>query len=262
MKTRYSIGEMSRLFEIPVSTLRHYHNKGIFVAEYTDEESGYRYYSADQFELLNNIINLRYGKVPLERIREFTSKGDIDSLEEALEEQEKDLRRKIEELEGAKRSIEDRLGYIKGIKGIEEFDRVLIEERDEEVTFTIRDEFQSEEELELLVKRLGKESAFSYSLVLGNVGLLMKRGKDYKTYAGVYLKNKGMKSSQGNEVRKKGRYLVIYFEGTREDSKGYYKAIEEYAAEMSVEVEDEFYEMALLSKKGEGYIRRIEVKIK
>ncbi|HAS79529.1 MAG TPA: MerR family transcriptional regulator, partial [Fusobacteriaceae bacterium] len=76
IKIKYSIGEISKLFDIPITTLRHYHNKGIFKAKYIDKNTGYRYYYSDQFELLNNIINLRYGKVPLDKIKEYTENKD------------------------------------------------------------------------------------------------------------------------------------------------------------------------------------------
>ena len=52
---KYSIGEVSKLFDIPITTLRHYHNKGIFNAGYIDKDTGYRYYYSDQDHFLRNI---------------------------------------------------------------------------------------------------------------------------------------------------------------------------------------------------------------
>ena len=54
-KKLFSIGDVARLFHISVSNLRHYENVGLLAPEYTDPSSGYRYYSVEQFEILNTI---------------------------------------------------------------------------------------------------------------------------------------------------------------------------------------------------------------
>ena len=38
----FKIGEMSRIFHVSVSSLRHYENIGLLRPEYTDEQTGYR----------------------------------------------------------------------------------------------------------------------------------------------------------------------------------------------------------------------------
>ena len=263
MKSKYSIGEMSKLFNIPVSTLRHYHNKGIFLADCIDGGTNYRYYSSEQFELLNNIINLRYGRVSLEKIKELTTEGDLGSLVEAFTEQEKELQEKVEELEKAKQSIENRRKYLEVIKELKNYGEVRVEKREEETIFSIMEKFKTEEQLELLVRELGNKSDFSYSLVLGNVGLIMKKKKNYIEYDGVYLKNIRL-AEEKSEKKESGRYLVVYFEGSRSDSNKYYKLIEEYSKEKNVAIGSNYYEMALVVKKEnpKRYIRKIEVKIK
>ncbi len=263
---KYSIGEMSKLFGIPVTTLRHYHNKGIFKAFYIDEESGYRYYSSEQFELLNNILNLRYSKVPLERIKEYTEKGDLISLKELFQDQRDELRRKIEELEKAEKSVEERLRYIEAVEGIEGFDRIVVEKKCARRIFSVKKPFVTEEELELLVRELGRVSEFSSSLVLGSVGLIMERDGEWKKYSGVYLV--GEKFPENLEIweQPEGEYIRIYFKGTRNDSPRYYKIMEEYIGKMEIEVDGPYYEMALVSNsvasKEREYIRVIEIKKK
>lgn len=43
-KNLFSIGEVSKLFHISVSSLRHYENVGLLTPEYTSPDTGYRYY--------------------------------------------------------------------------------------------------------------------------------------------------------------------------------------------------------------------------
>ena len=63
-KKLFSIGDVARLFHISVSSLRHYENVGLLALEYTDPSSGYRYYSVEQFEILNTIRYLRPHPLP------------------------------------------------------------------------------------------------------------------------------------------------------------------------------------------------------
>ncbi len=263
---KYSIGEMSKLFGVPVTTLRHYHNKGIFKASYIDEESGYRYYSSEQFELLNNILNLRYSKVPLERIKEYTEKGDLTSLKELFQNQRDELRRKMEELERAERSVEERLRYIEAVEGIEGFDRIVIEKKPARRIFSVKKSFVTEEELELLVRELGRVSDFSSSLVLGSVGLIMERDGEWEKYSGVYLVGEKFPGGLEIEEQHEGKYIRIYFKGTRSNSPRYYRMMEEYIEERGLEVEGPYYEMALVGNSIDfverEYIRVIEIKKK
>ena len=54
-KDLYQIGEVARLFHLSISLLRHYDKTGLVTPEYTDPNTGYRYYSIRQFECLNTI---------------------------------------------------------------------------------------------------------------------------------------------------------------------------------------------------------------
>ena len=44
-KNLYQIGEVARLFHLSISLLRHYDKTGLVTPEYTDPETGYRYYT-------------------------------------------------------------------------------------------------------------------------------------------------------------------------------------------------------------------------
>ena len=65
------IGEVAKMFHISVGTLRHYENAGLLLPEYIDPKTGYRYYGAKQFEMLNTIRYLRMLDMPLAEIADF-----------------------------------------------------------------------------------------------------------------------------------------------------------------------------------------------
>lgn len=71
MAELFTIGEISRLFNVNIRTLRYYDNIGLLKPEYVNPQSGYRYYSVNQFELLNTIKYLRALDVSIEDIKYF-----------------------------------------------------------------------------------------------------------------------------------------------------------------------------------------------
>ena len=115
-------------------------------------------------------------------------------------------------------------------------DRIIIEKRCPRKRFTVKKSFATEEELELLVRELGRVSDFSSSLVLGSVGLIMEREGGWKKYSGVYLKGEKFPENLQGEEQPEGEYISIYFRGTRDDSPRYYRMIEEYIEEKGIEV--------------------------
>ena len=73
----FPIGEVSKLFHISVSSLRHYENVGLLTPEYVSPDSGYRYYGASQFEILNTIRYLRVLGLPLSEIEDIYNEDTL-----------------------------------------------------------------------------------------------------------------------------------------------------------------------------------------
>ena len=74
----FSIGEVARLFDLSVGTLRHYETLGLVQPEYVDPGTGYRYYSVRQFEPLNTVRYLRMLGMPLPAIVRQKPDGDCE----------------------------------------------------------------------------------------------------------------------------------------------------------------------------------------
>ena len=55
----YSIGQFSLMTRLSVRTLRKYHENGLLIPDYTDEETGYRYYGEQSIERAQVITGLR-----------------------------------------------------------------------------------------------------------------------------------------------------------------------------------------------------------
>lgn len=108
----FSIGNVAKLFHLSVSSLRHYEDRGLITPEYTDPDSGYRYYGARQFEVLNSIRYLRALDMPLTEIADFLGNRYVERMEEKLLSQKQAVIAKQEELKRIERKIDNRLRMI------------------------------------------------------------------------------------------------------------------------------------------------------
>ncbi|MFR6344374.1 MAG: MerR family transcriptional regulator [Christensenellales bacterium] len=82
----FSIGDVAKLFHISVSSLRYYEKIGLLMPEKVDAQTGYRYYSTRQFEVLNTIRYLRALDMPL--LNEISAKQGSGRIEEKLRQKE------------------------------------------------------------------------------------------------------------------------------------------------------------------------------
>ncbi len=111
-KNLFPIGEVSKLFHISVSSLRHYENIGLLTPAYISPNSGYRYYGTEQFEVLNTIRYLRALDMPLTEIEDFLKNKDIDLIEEKLQQQKQAVLKKQQELKRIEQKIDHRLNWL------------------------------------------------------------------------------------------------------------------------------------------------------
>lgn len=71
LKELLSISEMAKLRRITAETLRHYDRVGLFKPAYIDPNTGYRFYSIYQYEVLGTIKELRQIGMTIEEIKFF-----------------------------------------------------------------------------------------------------------------------------------------------------------------------------------------------
>lgn len=69
MQDHFRIGEIAEMFDISVRALHLYDKMGLLKPEYTDESSGYRYYSAGQIHKLHTIIGFKRTGFSLSEIK-------------------------------------------------------------------------------------------------------------------------------------------------------------------------------------------------
>ena len=117
-KNLFPIGEVSKLFHISVSSLRHYEHIGLLTPEYISSDSGYRYYGTEQFEVLNTIRYLRALDMPLSEIEDFLKNKDISRIEEKLLQQKHVVLKKQQELQRIEQKINHRLNWLRDAQSV------------------------------------------------------------------------------------------------------------------------------------------------
>ncbi len=105
----YKIGELSKLCNISVKTLRYYDAEGLLIPDEIDKFTGYRYYSASKLEDCYRIIALKELGFSLDEIRVQLTTNDNEKITAALN-------AKLTELQALMKTTETQLRKIESIK--------------------------------------------------------------------------------------------------------------------------------------------------
>ncbi|NQD67397.1 MerR family transcriptional regulator [Bacillus haikouensis] len=112
MKQRFRVGEVAKLFQLSSSTLRYYDEIGIFKPKYTDPESRYRYYTVEQFTVLETIIFLKNHGFSIKEIQQHLSQRTPDNTKELLEKRLDAVEKEIESLKFVAGKIKNKINTI------------------------------------------------------------------------------------------------------------------------------------------------------
>ena len=95
MKEFFTIGEVSKLFDINKKTLRYYDEIDLFKPSFVNENNKYRYYTLDQFQYLETIKYLKELGLSLDKIKHHLNNTNNEEVIKSLEEQDKFIDQKI-----------------------------------------------------------------------------------------------------------------------------------------------------------------------
>ena len=93
----YKIGELSRLSQVPIRTLRYYDHIGLLAPAKVERPSGYRCYGAEQIEQLNRILVYKDLGLSLREIRQLLAeRASADDIRALVERKRAELERQVE----------------------------------------------------------------------------------------------------------------------------------------------------------------------
>lgn len=250
MNELFSIGEVSKLFNIDVRLLRHYDKISLLKPEFVNEENGYRYYSTRQFECLNTIHYLRSLNMPLPKIREFFENRDEKKMLEILKEQKKQAEEERKLLDRIERKIENRLIQIEdAIQS--EFDK--IEEctiKDRKIAI-LKKELSISDDLEQSIRELAKHNSLRAVMFLGKVGVSISSSNlqegYYDKFSAVFVVIEPEDDCGENlYYLPGGNYLTLRFQGTHKEAAPSYIKILQYMKEKGYVLAGDSLEFALI----------------
>lgn len=271
MNGLFTIGEVSKLFDINIKTLRYYDEINLFKPIFIDKFNKYRYYSADQFEQLNTIMYLKALGMPLNKIKFHLSTRSIDNIRQLLEEQKKITVEKIKELQYIERKIENRLKQINYAINYDKLNIVEEIEFDERNIILLKEKIKCNKDLELSIRNLENKSRKKASIFNGKIGVSISKDnlkrKRFNEYDSIFSFTDGEEyNKQLRKILPKGTYVTIRFNGNHKNSPSYYDKLLKYIKKNKYEIADDSIEIALidfgLTTKKSEFITEIQILVK
>lgn len=250
----FTIGEISKLFQIDVRTLRYYDDIDLFKPASVDHLNRYRYYSVHQFEQLNTILYLKTLGIPLKEIKLFLDDREIDHILTLLKEQQRRTKEKIQEFQRIQQKITSRIQQIEDATNKEELYKIREVQIPERVIVLLKQKIHKGDNLELPIRLLENSTQMHSTIFLGKIGLLisvdnlMKRKFDEYNSIFVIVEQDGDGSSSGAEVKilPKDKYISIRFVGTHEDAVPYYGKLLDYIEQKGFQLIEDAVEITYI----------------
>lgn len=240
-KKLFQIGDVARMFHISTGSLRHYEQAGLLKPEYIDQDTGYRYYSVRQFEILNTIRYLRALDMPLEQIDDFLKNRDIDVIEDKLMKQKELVARKQRELAIIEQKIEHRLDQLRDAMN-SELDVIQLKKVSSCRIVWLKDSLRPKSylDLEYAIRRL-EENQTESVVFLGKVGVGISKENllagRFDQYDSVFLVLDAEDSYKGTvEQHPEELCVSMCFCGSHKEAGAHYEKMMEYIEKHKMEV--------------------------
>ncbi len=114
-----SIGELAKLRNINVQSLRYYEKLGILIPAYINSESGYRYYTLEQIIILDTIILCIDLGIPLKDLKNYVNEDGELEFEHLLKDGRKLASEKVKKIEASIDTINRTLQHINAQKNFQ-----------------------------------------------------------------------------------------------------------------------------------------------
>ena len=240
-KKLFQIGDVARMFHISTGSLRHYEQAGLLKPEYIDQDTGYRYYSVRQFEILNTIRYLRALDMPLEQIDDFLKNRDIDVIEDKLMKQKELVARKQRELAIIEQKIDHRLEQLRDAMN-SELDVIQLKKVSSCRIVWLKDSLRPKSylDLEYAIRRL-EENQTESVVFMGKVGVGISKENllagRFDQYDSVFLVLDAEDSYEGTvEQHPEELCVSMCFCGSHKEAGAHYEKMMEYIEKHKMEV--------------------------
>ncbi|WP_260357631.1 MerR family transcriptional regulator [Peribacillus frigoritolerans] len=147
LKEKLTISEMAKLRGMTAETLRHYDRIDLFKPQYIDPNSGYRYYSIFQYEVLGTIKELRQLGMSTDEIKDYFNERNFSKSLDILKAKHADLVSKLNELTDLEENIREKIVYLDHVAREKELQTVMFREIGRRKLITLNEKINNNLEL-------------------------------------------------------------------------------------------------------------------
>ncbi|UUV18963.1 MerR family transcriptional regulator [Fusobacteria bacterium ZRK30] len=271
---KYLIGEVARLHNITIETLRYYDKEDLFKPAYIDKENGYRYYFPEQLIELATIIELKNLGFPLKEIKYYLNHKDIEMTTKILKTQKKIIQENIDQLLATQDEIKNKLKAIKGINKIDETVGKIIEKyipKRNIISFFGDFKENSSTNLEYInfsKKEYQRFSEFPKEIFLGYLsGVAVSKdnliAEKHSIFNKLFIFSKG---DEGNDTISAGKYVTYLHKGDYIHLKNIYTELLNYTSQHNYTIINGSIEISLISsvitKNPDEFLTEIQILVK
>lgn len=231
MKKSFTIGEIASLHNIAESTLRYYDQKGIFQPKTVDSVTSYRYYTIDQFPVLEMIKFLRHLDTPLSSIKKFLENRTPDTTYSLLQKQMEALEQKKREIEYMSMMIKKELESME--QGIDKTNQLVFYKRIPQryvLSISLNDYITDDEFIMHLTELQKRLHSRAPALITSKIGTsISKHGLlsgNYLNYSGLFITvDQDMMNAENFTIIPEGLYACTYHYGDYDDNQKTYDGL-------------------------------------
>lgn len=256
MKDRYTIGELSNLFNFSTQTLRYYDKIDLFKPKLIEEENGYRYYTYEQFQDLRTIIYLKNMGISLKEIKKHLCTKGAKHLLNLLEERKRSIDEEIYNLKEMGSQLEFKITEIKNSLFHDDMEKVTLKELPERYIYSMDLVFNIDdmhECLEMLIRNIFIMKKEYPALVAENCGIKIAKSnlknKKFDLYNSIFMLQNDSIYENIVDVIPSGTFACIYHKGPYNQIYKTYELISKYLDDNKYIIVGDGFEIAALDVK-------------
>ena len=119
MNNYLTIGEVSKITRLPISTLRYYDSQGIVKPYYKDEETNYRYYRLYQIPILQMVVHLKKLGFNNASIKSHLKNLNYAHTLKLMDKMMEEIKKEIERLETLEEELKENATQVKYLMKLE-----------------------------------------------------------------------------------------------------------------------------------------------
>ncbi len=240
-KFYFTIGEISKLYNIPPKTLRYYDSVNLFAPSKVDPENNYRYYSVEQFEMLNSIKYLRHMGFSIDDIRTHIKTRDSGSFRKKLIEYRKINEAEIKRLKTVTESLDERIAELDKALESTVFGKISIIRHPERKILKLSQKYSDLTGLELSLRKLENSAGIDPSIIIGRVGVTVSienlKSGIYNIFNSIFIIQNMHSQNRYSEIIPEGEYVTVPVNsGDHSKSPEYYNKIFRFLDKNSYEL--------------------------